>query len=89
MTQEERYHWLNMKKRLWKMPLKQLDDLLTELQKDKMLEEMKLRGWTGDPQVPMSIHRKAMSKGDVGNLKELRHKIAYVMYVINTKQEGI
>ena len=82
---EGKYNWNAQKKDLWKSPVKELQNKLNELQKEKMKAEMNARGFMGDISVPMKQDRIMNSKQSHVNLKNLRRKIAFIKNVLNLK----
>ncbi|GAF84418.1 unnamed protein product [marine sediment metagenome] len=83
---EGKLTWNGMKKELWKMNPNELQKKLQELETEKMKMEMKARGYSGDMGVPMSINRIADQKGNPTNLKNIRHRIAFIKNVLNIKR---
>ena len=59
---------------------------LAELQLEKMNQEMRARGYTGDMLVPMLKHRIANEHGASVDLKNLRHQIAFIKQTIKEKK---
>ena len=79
--------WNGMKKQLWKAPIKELQEKLEELKKEKIMAEMVSRGYSGDPQVPMSLGRKATESKHPVNLKNIRHRIACIKTMLKVRQK--
>ena len=77
--------WNGQKKEFWKMPIKELQEILQQLETQKMKEEMQSRRFLGDMQIPMTIKRQAKTKGDTFNLRETRHRIACIKTILNIK----
>lgn len=77
--------WNAEKKELWKMKSNDLMQRLQELQKDEMFQEMRSRGYTGDPYIPMSSNRMQNTHDCIVNIKQTRHKIACIKTMLNIK----
>lgn len=66
--------------------LEEIRNRLKELQKEKMNQEMRVRGYTGDMLVPMLKNRIANEHGASVDLKNVRHQIAFIKQTIKEKE---
>ena len=71
-------NWTPWKKELWQMPVEELNKKLEELQKEKFKAEIQARG----------AGRKRMNNTAASHvdIKGIRHRIACIKTILNTKQ---
>ena len=77
---ENKLSWNAIKKNLWKLDTKDLMVKLQEIETEVMKQEILLRTGVGE--------RRAYSKGQKGNLGELKRRIACIKTMIHTKMLG-